>query len=417
MFFLNKTIFTGFSPNLMLNDVFISLKFLLFPWNWFYLKNGKYSIDAEEKIKKYFKIKNVCLFDSGRTSLLIALKSLSIKQGDHVLVQAFTCIVVINAIKKAGGIPVYVDIEKDFNISVDNLKNKINNKTKFLIIQHTFGTPANLNELLKIAKENNLKIIEDCAHCFGIKYQNKMLGTFGDIGMLSFGSDKALSCVRGGGLITNNEKIGIKIKEEQKKLKSTNYFKIFQHLMHLPIFFIGRLTYSFSIGKLILFLAKKTCLINKIIYQAEKRGDSLPFYPTKLPNCLSAILLNQLKNIDNLNKHRKNVSNNYENKIINPKIFLPLKNLSIGDRVFLRYPILTDQVKKLKKIAKTKNIILGDWYNFVIAPKDIAIEFTGYKKGDCPKAELLTKKIVNLPTDRHIGKNEEERIIDLINSF
>lgn len=404
-----KTIFTGFAPNLTKRDVFVALKFIFFLWNWRRIREGNNPEKAENKLKEYFGTKYSLCFDSGRSALNFALQALGIKEGDEVLVQAFTCVVVANAIKWTGAKPVYIDIGEDFNMDPDDLERKITPKSKVLIIQHTFGKPAQIEKLLEIAKKNNLKIIEDCAHSFGIHYENKLVGTFGDIGMLSFGSDKSLSCVRGGALITNNFEAGEKLKKIQSSLKNPRIIKTIQHLMHFPFFYLGKRYYGSKIGKIILAFGKRFGVINKIIYKKEKQGEKVSFYPSLLANSLAEILLNQLGEIDKMNMRRIEISKFYN------------ENLTSGKRddniSYLRYPILVKNPEKLLKIAKKKNIILGDWYNSVIAPKDINLETTGYKIGMYPKAEKAARHIVNLPTDRNINPEDAKKIVDLVNEY
>ncbi|MBD3311735.1 MAG: aminotransferase class I/II-fold pyridoxal phosphate-dependent enzyme [Candidatus Magasanikbacteria bacterium] len=408
-----KTIFTGFAPNITKKDISISLSFLLFPWNWLKLKNGSCGKKVLNFLKNYFDA-NVFLFDSGRSSLYFALKSLGVKKGDEVLVQAYTCVVVINAIKWTGAKPIFVDINDDFNIDIFDLKKKLSNKSKVLILQHTFGLPADIDSALKISKEYGIKVIEDCAHSLGVRYKNKLTGTFADIGMLSFGSDKVISCIRGGALITNDEKISKKLAQYQDNLKNCGIIKIIQHLLQIPIFKIGKRFYSLGIGKWLLYFSKLFNIVNRIVYNQEKRGKKVPFYPTKLPNALACLLFYQLNNLEKRNEHRKKIAKKYFNLIDNKKVKLPIED---KNHLYLRFTLITDQREKLKKIAKEENIILGDWYDCVIAPKDINMKATGYNYGSCPKAEELAGKSINLPTNLNIGNNEVNRIVAVVNNL
>lgn len=418
MTIFNKTIFTGFSSNLTGRDTSKALGCLFLPWRWPDLINGEYVELAEKKLSRYFNIKYAHAFDSGRSALYYALKALGAKEGDEILVQAYTCVVVANAIKFTGAKPILVDIGDDFNIDPAGLENKITPKTKILIIQHTFGLPARLQEILAIAERNNLKVIEDCAHSLGARYQGKLTGTFGDIGMLSFGSDKIISCIRGGALITDNQEIGLKIKELKNKLPEPNLIKTIQHLLHYPIFYLAKPLYNLFIGKIILILAKKLNVINKIIYKQEKTGEQVKFYPAKLANALANILCYQIDEIDQLNLHRQTISEIYTKEINNQKITLPWGNSQIDFKncACLRCPVLLKNPNRLLSYAKKQGVILGDWYNAPIAPADIDSKKTGYLN-DCPKAELLASQSVNLPTDRQINPRDAKKIVKIINSF
>jgi dTDP-4-amino-4,6-dideoxygalactose transaminase len=409
---LKKTIFTGFAPNLTTKDALKAFGFLFFPWKWSKLKKGKDTQEAEEWIKNYFGAKNAFVCDSGRTALFFGIKSMDIKEGDEVAVQAYTCMVVINAIKMTGAKPVYIDVDTDFNMDPDDLSKKITDKTKLIIIQHTFGLPAQIDKIIDIAKNHNIKTIEDCAHALGAKHRGKKLGTFADLSIFSFGSDKVLSCNRGGALITNNEKYAKNFEELRSKLNYVPTIKIIQLLMHFLVFLKGKILYSFGVGKFILYISKKANIINKIIYNEEKKGSQVSFYPALLPNCLANILIDQLENLDKVNVHRKKISLLYDKLITNKSIIKPKIT---EDGIYLRYTILVDNPDMLRTKAKKQNIILGDWYNTVIAPKDIDMNVTNYNLGSCPKAEEYSLKSINLPTNINTTEKDVERIVSVIN--
>ena len=158
-----KTHFTGFSPNATVRDIVDGTTAVLFPWKWRTWQYGSSAEKIEEYLQIFFQTKHAKTFDSGRTALFFALQALGIKEGDEVLVQAYTCIVVTNAIRFTGATPVFVDVNDNYNINSKECKKKITPKTKAIIVQHTFGLPADIEALVDIAKEQDIKIIEDCA--------------------------------------------------------------------------------------------------------------------------------------------------------------------------------------------------------------------------------------------------------------
>ena len=415
MILFKKPIFTGFAPNLTKKDVLIAASFLFFPWQWFGLRIGENVVKAEQWLKNYFSVKHCFVFDSGRSSLYFILKSLDLKPDDEVLLQAYTCVVVANAIIHAGGKPIYADVGDDFNIDCADLEKKITPLTKILIIQHTFGKPAKLDLLLKLAQKYQLFIIEDCAHALGIKYENKWLGTFGDVGFFSFGSDKPISCGRGGGVITNDDSIAEKLFEFQSDLPAAKLGKILQHLFSFIIFRISKPLYNIGVGKWILWCCGKLKLINKIIYPEEKRGQAVKFFPSTMPNSIAAILLNQLTKLDEFNHHRCEISDIYQKQINNQKISLPNpENFCVP---WLRYPILLAEPNRLLVLAKKNGIILGNWYNAPIAPNDADPSVVFYEQGSCPNAEKVAAQSVNLPTDISISQSDAIRVAKLLNTF
>ena len=411
---LKKTIFTGFAPNLVLEDVVNSMKFLLLPWYWGRRKRGDSVAKVEEWLRDYFGIKYAITFDSGRSSLYYGLKAMDIKEGDEVILQAYTCVVVVNAIKQTGATPIYADIDDNFNMDPVDLEKKITKNTKVILIQHTFGIPADIDELLNIAKTYHIRVIEDCAHSLGATYRGVKLGTFSDLAILSFGSDKVVSSNRGGAVITNDDLLAKKINEFKERLSYVSHWKIIQYLFYFPTFYKGKVLYSLGIGKAILYLAKTLHITNRVISKEEKQGKQSIFYPALFPNCLAFILLGQLKRLILVNSHRRMIARLYSKKIKNSNVRLP--NM-VGGGIFLRYNILTDKPDVLRAMCKEENIILGDWYNTVVAPKDIAIEKTGYKPASCPRAEKFASQSVNLPTNIGVQSGEVDRVVRIVNSL
>ena len=147
---------------------------------------------------------------------------------------------VVNPIVALGAKPVYVDIGADLNMDPDDLAKKITSRAKTVIVQHSFGLPAPLKDFLAVALDRGLTVIEDCAHSLGATYDGALTGTMGDIGMFSFGSDKVISCVRGGALITSDAEIEKRIRHRVESLPVQSRMKIFRHLLHYPFFSLGK---------------------------------------------------------------------------------------------------------------------------------------------------------------------------------
>lgn len=410
MALFKKTIFTGFSPNTSSRDVRAALSFLFFPWKWPYIKHGRQVGLVAERLRHFFGVSHAVPVDSGRSALLLALKSFGIQKGDEVLVQAYTCVVVINAIQFSGGTPVYVDIANNFCMDPDDVRKKITSRTKAMIIQHTFGHAAPLDALLSIAREHGINTVEDCAHVFGATYRGKKLGTFADIAMLSFGSDKAISSIRGGAVITNDAALATYVSQELERLPSMPLSLIIKHLFHYPVFYIGRAWYRIGLGKALLSITKRSGLINLIIEPAEKKGQQPDWFPATYPNALAALLLVQMNDIDRINMHRSVLSRYYAEKLsgITGMAHPPQDEES----VLLRYTIQVQNPSSIHFCMKQKGILLGDWYDSVIAPKDIDAAATGYIPGSCPRAEQCAASSVNLPTGRLVEIRDAEVIID-----
>jgi dTDP-4-amino-4,6-dideoxygalactose transaminase len=228
-----KPISISLSPNVEKDDVNIALNLLIRPWLW---KHEKAIKKLENEFKEYLGVKYAFSFNSGRSALYAILKTLNLPKKSGVLLQAFTCNASINPILWAGLKPIYVDCNKDdFNVDIESLKEKViqNTDAKILMVQHTFGLPANMEEVLKICEDYNLILIEDCAHSLGAEYKKVGLsakahwakvGTFGKASFFSFSRDKIISSVYGGLAVTNDDKIGKKLELLQKKVGQPSRF-------------------------------------------------------------------------------------------------------------------------------------------------------------------------------------------------
>ncbi len=390
-------------------DIALACRFLFLPWHWKRMQKGQATERVEEWFRTYFHTPHAYTIDSGRSALSVALKAGGVVAGDEVLLQSFTCVVVPGAILSVGATPVYVDVGDDFNMDPAQVEVRITPKTKAIIIQHTFGIPAKTAELVTIAKKHNLLVIEDCALSLGSRHNGVLTGTMGDIAMFSFGSDKVVSCVRGGALITKRLDIAKKIEEQLSRLPSMPRLTIVSHLLHYPIFFIGKKLYHLGVGKVLLYICKKLHITSWIMEQPEKRGKQILTYPTRMSNALATILLGQLNTLDAYNTHRRSVASAYAKAF--SKQFVPYSPEQYPAASFLRFPLLVFEPKKLFASAKEQGIQLGDWYTTPIGPRDTDLEAIGYKKGSCPRAEAFSKSVINLPTHKHINPKELDRVI------
>lgn len=407
-----KPISISLSPNVQKDDVSLALKLLFQPWKW---KKGNAITAFENEFKHYLGMQHAVSFNSGRSSLYAILKALDFEKGSQIMIQAFTCNAVPNPILWAGLEPIYVDCNDDYNMSLADLQKKITEKTKAIVIQHTFGQPADLEKIQQFCKEHNLLLIEDCAHALGAEFQGKKVGTFGDVAFFSFARDKVISCVYGGMAVTNNEKIGAKLKLLQKEFGMPSYYWVRQQLNH-PVFlhFIVLPIYAFlDLGKIFLIVSQYLHIVSKAVSWKEKRGLKPDYFPKALPNALAILAANQFKKLDTFNSHRKAMAQFYFEALKGTSFVLP-KN----EGIFLRFPIRHTMAHPIiYKAWHAKNTLLGDWYTSPVAPEDTQLNTMKYQIGSCPTAEVLAKETLNLPTHSNISKKDAERIVTFLHEF
>jgi dTDP-4-amino-4,6-dideoxygalactose transaminase len=179
-----------------------------------WLTMGEMVKKLERNFANFLGVKHAFAVSSGTAALHLSLRALNIKTEDEVLVPSLTFVASANAILYVGAKPVFVDITSlsDLNLSCDDLENKINPKTKAIMVVHYGGYLADMERIKKIAKKHNLFVIEDAAHAIGAKFKSKMAGGIGDIGCFSFFSNKNMATGEGGMVVTNRDKFAQKIR-------------------------------------------------------------------------------------------------------------------------------------------------------------------------------------------------------------
>jgi len=407
-----KPISISLSPNTQKDDILLAFKLIFQRWKW---KRGKAIEELENEFKKYFNVKHAISFNSGRSSMIAIMSCFS--KGNEVLLQAFTCNAAVNPVIWAGLEPKYVDCDKsDFNIEISDLRNKLTNKSKVLMVQHTFGMPANMAEIVDFAKKHNLILIEDCAHSLGAEYDGKKVGTFGKAAFFSFSRDKIISSVYGGMVITNDDELAEKIKEFQKNIKYPSCFWVFQQLLHpvLMNWVILPIYYFIDLGKIFLVVSQWLHILSKAVHYKEKQGMIPSYFPKKLPNALAILALNQFRKLDRLNEYRQKMAEFYYEKLKGSAYELPEKYPE-RKNVFLRFTIKHPKAHEIIWQAwKKNNILIGDWYTTPIAPFDTKPEAVKYVSGSCPNAEELAKTTFNLPTYINISSDDARKIVDFL---
>jgi dTDP-4-amino-4,6-dideoxygalactose transaminase len=412
---MKKYIFTSLSPNAEKDDVLRAFKLLFKPWSW---NKEEYPQKVRDWFKDYSGDKNVFLTDSGRTGLLLALQALNIGEGDEVLVQAYTCVAVPNAVLWAKAKPIFVDIEiNNLNISLNDARSKISAKTKAIVVQHTFGVPADMDKIMNFAREFNLLIIEDCAHGLGAEFDGRRLGTFGDAAIFSFGRDKVVSAVFGGAVAVKTEDTALRLRKTYEYLPPVGIVWTIKQLAHPIIFWLAKKFYGLGpLGKIIIEGTKRTGMFAKAVYEEERQAEKPNFTSHKLNNALAQLAYFQLTKLPRFLDHRRRLAMLYDKELED----LQMDKQYISDKMnpgYLRYFLSVDDAERLLSYAKTQKILLGDWYGQAVAPKGVNYAKIGYQTGSCVCAEEQAKRSINLPTHIGITDNDAIEISKLIKSY
>lgn len=340
--------------------------------------NGPSVKSFQKNLEDYLDVKHVIPCANGTDALQIAMMGLNLKPGDEVITADFTFASTVETIALLNLTPVLVDVDLEtFNIDCNEIKKAITSKTKAIVPVHLFGQPANMEEIMEIANQNNLFVIEDNAQAIGSEYQfisgNKIkAGTIGDIGTTSFFPSKNLGCYGdGGALFTNNDDLAHTI----RGIVNHGMYKRYHH----------------------------------DVVGVNSRLDSIQ----------ASVLDIKLKFLDNYNSSRNKSAKLYsENLKGNPNIILPSFKEEEKFHVFHQYTIRVLNKKRddLANYLSEFNIPFGIYYPIPLHRQKAYID-SRYNEEDFSNTNLLTKQVISLPMHSELELDQISLICEKINTF
>ena len=158
----------------------------------------------EDWAKQFYGVKHALAVNSGTGALCTAMSALQIGPGDEVIVPAFLWVATVTAIVHCNAIPVVCEIDDSFNMDAADLRKKITKRTKLIVTVHMAGAPCDMGEIMQVANEHKVPVLEDCAQCNGGSFQGRKVGTFGKVGIFSLQINKNVTAGEGGLLVTDD---------------------------------------------------------------------------------------------------------------------------------------------------------------------------------------------------------------------
>ena len=366
--------------------------------------------EYQQKFARFLGAEWAFAFWKGRVALYALLRALDVGRDDEVILPGYTCVMNVNPIKYAGARPVYVDIEPNtFNMNVNLLKQKITNKTKVIIAQHTYGYPCEMDTIMNIAQSSGICVIEDCCLALGSKYKGRMVGTFGRAGYFSSQWNKPYTTGLGGMIITSNQELAERIESlaanEMCPPSGREIFMLRMQLMIYRLFIYPRTTALAQ--RLFRYLTKKGAVVGS--------SSTSEFEPVEADDFFKAISavqarsgIRQLGKIEKNIAHRRKMAQLYD-ELLAAKGFKSSKDCrEPAEPVMVRYPVrITEKNKALAQAAKA-GVELGSWFECPLHPIETPLASYDYELGMCPEAEKASNEVVNLPL--HLRANEKTTI-------
>jgi perosamine synthetase len=354
----------------------------------------------------------------GRVALFAVMDALKVGPGDEVVIQGFTCLAVLAPILARGATPVYVDVDAEsLNVSAANLRTAIAPRTRLVIIQHSFGIPADLEPLIAIARNHGLFVVEDCAHTLESSYKGREVGSFGDAAIYSFEWGKPVTIGLGGALLLNNDRIRNRIREHALALTSPGVaerrlidaeYAAFQLVQGSPLYWGVRESYR--------YLARLGVIVGSFRPE-ELNGSASPDYHKGMARSHRARLERKLQAIADDTSRRDALASEYRTRLDSVGLHTPQPAYPHRS-VLVKFPFFVQNKMELLSLAARNHIELYDMFATVVHPVPMAeLWRVGYKLGDCPKAEELAETVVSLPMHRKTNRASVDRSIKFLAKY
>jgi dTDP-4-amino-4,6-dideoxygalactose transaminase len=375
--------------------------------------------EYEQNFARFLGAERAFAFWKGRVALYALLRALDVGAGDEVILPGYTCVMNVNPVKYVGAKPVYVDIEPDtFNMNVNLLKDKITNKTKVIIAQHTYGYPCEMDAIMKIARSRDIYVIEDCCLALGSKYKGRLVGTLSRAGYFSFQWNKPYTTGLGGMVITSDGELAERIESiEANELCPPSGREVLMLLMQLMFYrlFIYPRTTALA-QSLFRYLTKKGAVIGSSSaseYEPVKAGD---FFKA-MSSVQARSGIRQLSRTEENIAHRRKMAQTYDELLAAKGWKSSNDRRDWAEPVLVRYPVrITEKDKALVQAAKA-GIELGSWFECPLHPIETPLASYDYEPGMCHEAEKAARELVNLPLHPRVSKKTVERSVNFITSF
>lgn len=357
---------------------------------------GSEVLEFEKEFAEYIGVKHAISVGNGTDALVIALIASGIGEGDEVITTPFTFFSTAESISFVGATPVFVDVEKDtYNIDPSKIEEKITKKTKAIMPVHIFGQPTKMDEIRKIAKKHNLKIIEDAAQAVGAEYKGKKVGTIGDVGCFSFFPTKNLGCAGDGGIITtSDDDIAIIARALRTHGSGENGQKAYNLLNEI----------SENI--------KSSEEHDDTVYNPLKYYNYLIGFNSRLDTIQAAILRIKLHSIDNWNEARRKNAKTYDEKLKGTDLTLPVI-ISEGKSAYNMYVVQAENREEVINKLKEKGVNTGVYYPVPMHLQKVYKNLE-YKEGDLPVAEYLSHRTFAIPVFPELSLEQKDYIIDVL---
>lgn len=373
----------------------------------------------EERFSGWLDVGAAFSFWKGRVAMYAILRALGVGEGDEVILPGYTCVMDVNPIKYLGAKPVYVDIEPGtFNMNTDLLPEKITDRSRVIVAQHTYGYPCDMDAIIDIAARRNVAVIEDCCLALGGEYKGRLLGTFGRAAYFSMQWNKPYTTGLGGMAVTSDGDLAEKIRALRSDMMCAPSTK--EVLM---------LAAQLGVYRMFIY-PRTTALAQSVFRYLTKKGavvgssSTSEFTPTMADDFFKGLSsvqarsgLRQLEKLQGNIEHRRKTALLYD-ELLAEKGWTPRQyDRTVMNPVMVRYPVRIREKTEALQRAAGAGIELGSWFESPLHPAETPLQAYDYDTGLCPEAEAASSQVVNLPLHPRVSEATVRQTVEFICRF
>lgn len=342
-----------------------------------YWAKGPYVNRFESKLEDFLNVGNALVVNSGTTALVAALHGLEISEGDEVIVPSFTFIATANAVRLTGAEPVFADIDPDsYGLDPVSVEANISESTAAIIPVHPYGTSCLIDDLVQVATEQDIPLIEDAAEVLGAEFNGQKLGSFGDAAALSFCQNKIVPTGEGGAVVTDDDELA-----EQVKLYRSH----------------GRASIDY--------------------FDSSGSGNYVDVGTNiRMSDLTAALGCSQFDRIDELIDGRRQAANELSDRFADVDGVAPHTSPDAGTHVYQLYTIeLAKEINRdhVIKMLEEHNISSKVYWDPAVHQTEYYMR-TKNETPDLPVTEDIASRVLSLPMHPNLSSTETDRIADAV---
>lgn len=375
-------------------------------------------VDRRDELHRWFEARYAARafgYCSGRAALRALLQAAKLQAGDEVIVCGFTCLAVPEAVIYAKATPVYADLAADeWSSGVEQILAVATERTRAVIVQHTFGIPAPTAAIAELAKQRDWLLIEDCALALASENQSEPLGRSGDAAIFSFEMTKTVTAGWGGMAIVRNSELAGAVQASYAREAEIGTAELLREFLQVLLSTLLFPAAVFGVARYVV-----AALYRSRVFRMSGRplGAVAPQgWSYRLPRFHASLIHAQLGRLGRIAERSEQIVASYRRWLERrgrPDVSGPRRaGISL-----LRFPLLADDPARLCAWTAAHGFELGRWFDAPVAPMPDPPARINYSWGQCPRAESVARRVVNLPLHLRMTDADVERLMAVLDAY